>query len=163
MPGADFYLDWGGDLLLTPSGSIQLAVGWTQTRQRIIRRIISVPAQQLPDGSYTIATNMFDQAFGIGLGADVDKSINQDYESMIERKIAQGVLEDEDVNTSIPPSIVFQRPTPSSLWIIIGVTLISGQPGTISIKIGPQPAPADNTGKLDYSNPANSQFLPGLA
>jgi hypothetical protein len=133
--GADFSLDFNSDLMVTPSGSIQPAVGWTRVRQRITRRIITNPARRLPDQTFTPADDVFNQDFGIGLGSLVDQALNQNYESEVERKIAQGVLEDEDVNTTIPPSIVFERPNPATLWIVIGVTLLTGQPGTISLKV----------------------------
>lgn len=133
----DFYCDWNGDLIVTPSGSIQPAVGWTQVRQRIIRRIITVPAQLQPDGSYTVAGDIFAMDFGIGLGAAVDGLLDEDGEAVVQRRIAQGVLEDEDVDSTIPPSIIFQRPNPSTVIIIIGVTLITGVPGTISISVTP--------------------------
>ena len=135
--GGDFSLDWNGDLTVTPSGSIQIATGWTRVRQRIVRRIITNPARQLPDGSFQVADNIFAPDFGVGLGSLVDQAFNEDFQDELERRIAQGVLQDEDVNSTIPPSIIFQRPNPSTLVIVIGLTLLTGQPGTISIKVTP--------------------------
>jgi hypothetical protein len=135
LDGADFWLEWNSDLIVTPSGSIQLATGWDRIRQRIIRRIITNPSRQLPNGNFVPGDDVFSPDYGIGLGALVDGAFNEDFESTIERKVAQGVLEDEDVSSTIPPSIQFQRPTPQTLWIIIGLTLKTGQPGTISIKV----------------------------
>lgn len=134
LQGVDFFLDWNSGLKLTPSGSIQTATGWDRVRQRIIRRIITNPAQLLPNGNYTPADNVFSMFYGIGLGAEIDKAQDANYQQVIERKIAQGVLEDEDVSSTIPPSIQFVQPTPSELWIIIGVTLTTGQSGTIAIR-----------------------------
>lgn len=133
--GGDISLDWNGDLPITPSGSIQMAVGWTRVRQRIIRRIISNPARILPDGTFTAADDVFAPTFGAGLGSLVDQTFNQDFEAELERRIAQGVLEDVDVDSTVPPSIIFQRPNPSTLVIVIGVTLKTGQAGTISIQV----------------------------
>jgi hypothetical protein len=134
LQGVDFYLDWNQGLKLTPSGSIQTATGWDRVRQRIIRRIITNPARQLPNGTFTPADNVFSMFYGIGLGTEVDRASDADHQEVIKRKIAQGVLEDEDVDSTIPPSIQFIAPTPSEIWIIIGVTLVTGQSGTISIK-----------------------------
>lgn len=135
MSGGDFSLDWNGDLQLTPSGSIQMATGWTQVRQRIVRRIITNPARQLPDGTFQVADDMFAPDFGVGLGSLVDQAFNQDFQAELERRIAQGVLQDQDVDSTVPPSVIFQRPNPSTLVIAIGVTLKTGQPGTISISV----------------------------
>jgi hypothetical protein len=135
MSGGDFSLDYNSDLTLTPSGSIQMATGWTQVRQRIVRRIITNPARQLPDGTFQVADDIFAPTFGVGLGSLVDQAFDQDFQAELERKIAQGVLQDEDVNSTIPPSIIFQRPNPATLVIVIGVTLLTGQPGTISIQV----------------------------
>jgi hypothetical protein len=135
MSGGDFALDYNADLTLTPSGSIQMATGWTQVRQRIVRRIITNPARELPDGTFQVADDIFAPTFGVGLGSLVDQAFDQDFQAELERKIAQGVLQDEDVNSTIPPSIIFQRPNPSTLVIVIGVTLLTGQPGTISIQV----------------------------
>jgi len=137
MPGVagDFYLDYGGDFIITPSGSIQSATGWTQVRQRIIRRLITTAAEILPDGTFTPAGDIFAPDFGVGLGSLVDQSFSEGFQAELQRKIAQGVLEDEDVDSTVPPSIVFQNPNPSTLVIVIGVTLKTGQPGTISIQV----------------------------
>ena len=104
-------------------------------RQRIIRRIITNSARTLPDKTVTAADDVFNPEYGLGLGRLVDQALNQDYFAEIERLIAQGVLEDADVDTTIPPSIEFRRPNPSTLWIIVGVTLLTGQAGTISLKV----------------------------
>lgn len=135
LQSADFYLNFNSDLQVTPSGSIQLATGWDRVRQRIIRRIVTNPARLLPDGTYTPADSVFNPDYGIGLGALVDQALDPNYETTIERKIAQGVLEDADVDTTIPPSIIFNRPDPATLWIVIGLTLKTGQAGQISLKV----------------------------
>lgn len=135
-PG-DWWLDWNQDFIVTPSGSIQTATGWDRVRQRIIRRIISTSAQIQPDGTYTVASNIFAQTFGVGLGVLVDQAFNENFQAELQRRIAQGVLEDEDVDSTVPPSVVFQRPNPATLVIVIGLVLKTGQPGTISIKITP--------------------------
>ena len=160
LQGTDFWLDWQGDLILTPSGSVQQATGWDRIRQRIIRRIITNAAQLLPNGNYTVADNVFSMFYGIGLGAMVDKAFDADYQSAIERKIAQGVLEDEDVDSTIPPSIQFVTTSQNARWIIIGLTLITGQSGTISLFAGgpspiPPTPPAPSGGNLDFNQPGN--------
>jgi hypothetical protein len=129
-----FWLDWQRDFLLTPSGSIQTAVGWTAFRQRVVRRIITNPAQQLPDGTFTPADYVFVPSFGEGLGSLVDQDFSADNLSDTERRISLGVLADSQTETSVPPNIIFQRPNVSEVDILISVATVSGQSGTIAIK-----------------------------
>lgn len=131
--GPDFYLNWNGDYILTPNGSVQTAVGWDRTRQRITRRILSTPATQNPDGSFTPATCLFAQDFGIGLPLAVDKPTDNNAEQIIRRNISRGVLEDADVLSTSPPSVLLRQVTPTEVLIVIGVTLKNGQPGMIAL------------------------------
>jgi hypothetical protein len=131
----DFYLDWNSDLQVTPSGSIQTAVGWDQVRQRIIRRIITNSAQQLPDGVMTPADYIFHPGFGVGGGALVDQNVDDAYIAKLEQIISRGVLEDADVSSTIPPTIQFSRPNDDTLWVIVNVVLKSGKPGQLALQV----------------------------
>lgn len=131
----DLYCDWNSDLVLTANGSLQAAVGWDQIRQRIIRRMITNAAITLPNGVSTQADYIFDPSFGFGLGALVAGNYTANFLATLKNKIAQAVFQDDDVNSSIPPTVVFQRSGQTALWIIIGVTLITGQSGTISLQV----------------------------
>jgi hypothetical protein len=128
-----FWLDWQRDFLLTPSGSIQTAAGWDTYRQRVVRRIITNPAQQLPDGTFTPADYVFVPTFGEGLGSLVDQDFSADNLADTERRISLGVLADSETLTSVPPNIIFQRPSVSQVNIFISVATVSGQSGTIAI------------------------------
>lgn len=130
----DFFLDWNSDLVLAQDGNLQVATGWDNVRQRIIRRMITNPAQTLPTGVSTPADYVFEPAFGFGLGTMVDGAYTDDFLDDLKRRISQAVFQDQDVDATIPPSVRFQNSTPGSLWIIIGVTLKTGQPGQISIR-----------------------------
>lgn len=129
-----FWLDWNRGFLLTPSGSIQTATGWDAYRQRVVRRIITNPAQQLPDGTFTPADYVFVPSFGVGLGSLVDQPFSADNLADTERRISLGVLADPETNSSVPPNIIFQRPNVSQLNIFISATTVSGQSGTIAIR-----------------------------
>lgn len=131
----DFYLDWQGDLMVTPSGSIQTAVGWDQTRQRIIRSLCTNSAQELPDGTFTTADYIFEPSFGIGLGKLVDEAANSDFFGALEQRIQAAVLADQDVSSSVPPSVQFNWINSETLQILIGVTLITGEPGQIALNV----------------------------
>lgn len=131
----DVYLEWNADLVLTPSGDIQTAVGWDEVRQRVIRRMITNPAQQLPDGTQTQPDDVFAPDFGIGMGRMVDQDFSQEFLAEMERRVALAVLEDADVDTSIPPNIIFVQPNPSTLQINVTVTLLTGQTGEIALEV----------------------------
>src|SRR5690242_12084376 len=100
-----FFLEWNDDLKITPNGSIQIADGWDTVRQRIIRRIITNSAEELPDGTFTPPDYVWDPAFGIGLGSMVDQPFNATLISKLEAAVTRGVLLDAAVESSIPPSI----------------------------------------------------------
>lgn len=137
--GVDFYLDWNTDLLLTPSGGIQTAVGWDRIRQRIIRRAITNPAQQLPTGRFTPADYIFHRTYGLGLGSLVDSPFSDNLIQVLERRVVAACNQDDDIDSANPPQVKFYRPYSFTLWIVVGVTLVTGQQGEIAIKYGPQP------------------------
>jgi hypothetical protein len=134
MSNPTFWLDWNRDFLLTPSGSIQTATGWDAYRQRVVRRIITNPAQQLPDGTFTPADYVFAPTFGQGLGSLDDQDFSAANLADVERRISLGVLADAETLTSVPPNIIFQQPTPDQVNIFISTATVSGQSGTIAIK-----------------------------
>lgn len=135
MAQQTLYLDWNSDLLLTPSGSIQMATGWDMVRQRIIRHLITNPAQRLPDGTLTPPDYIFHTDYGVGLGKMVGQAFDPAFQAVLERRITRAVLQDSAVDSSAPPSVQFVKPQPDTLWIVISVTLKSGRPGTIALKV----------------------------
>lgn len=130
----DFWLDWNGDFLLTPAGSIQPATGWDQVRQRITRRLLTQPAVANADGTTTPPGYMFAPDFGVGLPKSVDKPVDPDAQQLLTRYISRAVLEDADVLSTSPPSVAFQVVDPETIRIVIGVTLLTGQSGTIALR-----------------------------
>ena len=129
------YLEWNSDFVLTPAGSLQLATGWDSVRQRIERRIITNPAQQLPSGISTPADYVFDSAYGVGAGSLVGQPYNQNFIASLRQKIQAGVLSDAAVDTSVPPSINVTTPQNDAVWAVVGVTLASGNVGTIALQV----------------------------
>ena len=134
--GIDFYIDWNGDFPVTPSGSIQTAVGWDRVRQRIIRRIITNSQQKLPNGISTAADYVFHPDFGLSGGALVDANLSEDYIATLEQIISQGVLEDADVDSTTPPTIQYSQPNNETLWVVVSVVLNSGVPGQLALRYG---------------------------
>jgi len=134
--GADLYLDWQSDLILTPSGGLQTAVAWDRVRQRVIRRMITNPAQLLPSGRYTPADYIFEPSFGIGMGSLVDQPFSTAFLEDLESRISQACLQDDDIDSSSPPTVQFFQEPPSTLFILISVVSVSGAPGKIAVRYG---------------------------
>jgi hypothetical protein len=132
----DLYLEWNGDLVLTPNGSAQTAVNWDQARERIIRSFLTNSAQQLPDGSYTPADYVFDITFGEGAGALVDQNPDQAYILGLTQRMRQAVLSDASADPGQVPVIVITQPEPDTYQVFVSVPLIDGTQGSVSITLG---------------------------
>lgn len=135
MSDLDLWLDWNSDLILTPSGSVQMATGWDATRQGIVRSLITNPAQELPDGTITTPDYVFEPEYGVGLGKMVDQDFGAVTLSTLEQKIQNAVLSDPGVDSSVPPSVLFNQPNNYTLDIVISVVQVNGQPGTIALQV----------------------------
>lgn len=136
MSGTDIYLEFNQDLILTPSGSLQTAVGWDQVRERIIRNLITNSAQTLPDGTQTPADYIWETGYGIGLGALVGQNPTPAFLVDLRRRIAQAVFSEASVDPGSIPTIVVKQPTPGTYQVFISVLLVNGKVGEISLKIG---------------------------
>lgn len=131
----DIFCEWNGDLIITPNGSIQSAVGWDNVRERIIRNMITNSAQTLPDGTTTPPDYVFDPSFGIGMGTMVDGNFTPQFIATLKQKTSQAVFSDADINPGVPPSIVIKQPDPSTLSVYISVQTITGQDGQIQVSL----------------------------
>ncbi len=131
----DTYCDWNGDLVLTANISIQYAIGWDQLRQRIVRRILTNSAQQLPDGTYTPADYVYAPSFGEGAGAMVDQNPTHAYVLAMQQKINQGVLAETALAGVGTPEITFSQPTFDSFQVTIMVPLTSQLQGELVITV----------------------------
>lgn len=132
----DIYCEWGQDILVTPNGSIQTAVGWDRVRQRIIRSLITNPAQTLPDGSTTAPDYVWHKDFGVGAGSMVGQVPNQHYQAHLISMINQAVLSDVSVDPGSTPTVIFQQLQPGTWIVFISVTLKDGTTGRVSVKVG---------------------------
>src|SRR5262249_35364627 len=128
------YLEWGSDLVLTPKGSIQLATGWDENRQRIERRMLTWPLEVLPDGTAVAPDYIFDTDYGIGLPKLVGQPITQQLLGSIRQRVNQGVMVDAGVSNRTVPGIQLFRTTPGELLLIISVPLQNQPPGRIAVQ-----------------------------
>ncbi|MDE2024869.1 MAG: phage tail protein [Patescibacteria group bacterium] len=88
----DVYLVMGNDLVLSPSGDLLLCNGSTRTSQRIVRRLLTNPADYIWHSDY-----------GAGLPEDIGLPISSDNFDNIRQTItAQIFLEQSVVQTPQP-------------------------------------------------------------
>lgn len=132
---ADLFLDWNGDLILTPSGSVLMANGWDQVRERIIRRFLTNSAVPLPDGSTTPPDYVFSPLYGLSAGALIDQNPDDNFLAEFTRRMRAAVLSDAAVDPGAVPSVSITRPAIGMLQIFVGIKLISGQQGSLSISL----------------------------
>ena len=135
-------LEWQGDLVLTPNGSIQYAVGWDQIRERIIRRFLTNRAQQLPDGSYTLADYVFDVNYGVGAGALVDQNPTRAWLLDLTGRMRQAVQADAAVDPGALPQMTVVKQGGNTYQLFVQVQLVSGQSGKVAIVFSGPALPA---------------------
>lgn len=130
------YMEWGEDLVLTPGGSLQMASGWDEVRQRIERRLLTNPLEVLPDGEPVTPDYIFDTTYGLGIPKYVGQNPTQDQLNQLRQKTNQGVMIDDQVSNAYPPGIsLYKGSNPFELLMIIRVVLKSGQPGQIALSL----------------------------
>jgi len=135
-PGDTFYLEWNGDLVLLPNGSVQMASGWDKVRERIIRRFLTNSALPLPDGTTTPPDYIFSPLYGLGAAALIDQNPNANFIANFTRRMRQAVAADAATSPSAVPSIGISTPMIGLIQVYVGIQLISGQLGAFSMTFG---------------------------
>lgn len=132
-PVTTFYLEWNGDLVITSNGSVLMAQGWDEVRERIIRRFLTNSALPLPDGTTTPPDNIFDPGYGLGAGALIDQNPNAAFLADFTRRMREAVVADAATDPGALPSITLTRPFIGALQVFVTIQLISGQQGSFSM------------------------------
>lgn len=111
----------GGDLILSPTGSLSPADGVLRGKQRILRRLLTNP------GDY-----LFHPEYGAGLGQYVGALMNV---AQIKALIRGQVLMEEGVAQSPAPAITV-TPSNNTLAVTIAYTdSATGEPVTLSFDV----------------------------
>jgi hypothetical protein len=134
--GNTFYLEWNGDFVLTSNGSILMAQGWDQVRERIIRRFLTNSALPLPDGTTTPPDYVFSPLYGLGAGALIDQNPDQTFLTAFTRRMREAVVADAATAPGAMPSIQLTTPMIGMIQVYVGIQLISGQQGSFAITFG---------------------------
>lgn len=130
------YLEWNGDLVLTANGSILMASGWDEVRERIIRRFLTNSAIPLPDGTTTPPDYVFDPLYGLGAGTLIDQNPDANWRANFTRRMREAIVADAAVAPSAVPSINITMPMIGLTQVYVGIQLISGQQASFSMTLG---------------------------
>ncbi len=131
----DLFLDYGADLVLDQNGGMQTAVGWDETRQRILRDLCTNSQSILPDGSPVQPEYIYDTSYGRNFRVLVDQPIGAAYRSQLLQAVFAAVMVDVAVNSNVPPGIRLIRPDVRTLLVIISVPLQNQTVGTIALQV----------------------------
>lgn len=135
-PGNTFYLEWNSDLALTANGSILMAAGWDEVRERIIRRFLTNSALPLPDGSTTPPDYVFSPSYGLGAGALIDQNPDAQFRSEFRRRMREAVVADAATDPGSLPSIKVTVPQIGQIHVFVGIQLAGGGQGSLSLTFG---------------------------
>ena len=130
------FLEWGGDLIVNQLGGLQLAVGWDEVRQRIIRRCLTNPKFKLQSGRDVPAGYIFHTDYGVGMRSMVDELITKSLIVLLEKKVHQGVKIDQGVDATAAPTIEIRSPIVNTLQVAISVRLKNESFGKIAFTLG---------------------------
>jgi hypothetical protein len=133
-----YYLEWNSDLILSPNGSVLMASGWDEVRERIIRRFLTNSSVPLPDGTSTAPDYVFDPLYGLGAGALIDQNPTAAWTADFKRRMREAVAADAATSPGALPSIRVTKPTIGVVQVFVAVQLVSGQTGSFSMTFGPR-------------------------
>lgn len=119
-------LPYGGDLQLTPNGSLVFVSGVERIRQRIIRRFFTCPEENLIGVGYIPADYIFDPNYGIGAVRLVGEPTSTDEALKLKQKVKKAVLVDEGVDTNQDPLITLFAAPNGEIWASVTVYLLDG-------------------------------------
>ena len=129
------WLEWGGDLVLTANGSVQMASGWDQTRQFFERALMTNPNSVASNGSPIPPDYIFEPNYGVGAGQFVGLNLLSSgiYSSFIQR-VQQAAAVTPNLNTAIPPAVSTVEGQPHQFTSTITLTLINNKPGSVTLE-----------------------------
>lgn len=128
------WLEWGGDLVVSQNGSIVLANGWNQFKQRYLRRLLTNPSFTLQDGEKIPAGYIFDSQYGLGFRRRLGENWSDDIHDKLQALCLQGAEIDEGVDPGRPPEVTITQDQ-HTIFISVFVTLKTGEQGRVQFQI----------------------------
>lgn len=129
------YLEFGGDLTLNQNGGLQMAVGWDEARQRIERGILTSPADNVPGVGPLPPDYIFEPEYGAGAPRLVGQNMTSKELAKLTQAIAQIVMADPSVDSTIPPNVSATQAGFQSYLVTINLTLADQTPGSIVFEV----------------------------
>jgi hypothetical protein len=124
----NLYLDLGGDLGVSPSGGIAIAEGDVLSRQRVIRRLVSLFRVVKPDGTVLDGDYIEDNAYGTVLGRFIGSAPGPvDFDGM-ETNVRAALSAEHSVAQTQPPTINFALYSDGVLIQISYTSAYTGKP-----------------------------------
>ena len=128
---------WGGDLVLSPSGDLQLSYDTADvpeaTFERISRLINTSPRLFSDSGAPISAGDYPGQPnWGAGLPAEVDELSTSALALAIQQRILNGLSQDSSISPVPPPQVVVQVIDAATLRVSVNFRLTTGQPVAVN-------------------------------
>jgi hypothetical protein len=119
---SDLFHIFGQDLQLSPSGGLLMADGQTLDTQRVIRRLLTNPADEY-----------FNVAYGAGLGQFIGQPVN---EAQIAAVTRTNMYREASVQHTPPPTIQIAQFPNNVVELDVIYTDASGQRVTLNLPLG---------------------------
>lgn len=130
------YLEYGQDLVLTPSGSLQMASGWDLTRQTFERALLTNPVSTTANGVPIPPDYIFEPTFGVGAGEFVGENLlSASVLNDFNQRMSQAAAITPNLDPAFPPQVQLQQPQPHEYVAVISLHLLNNQTGTIQLQV----------------------------
>ena len=132
---ADVSLNYGSGLEFGPSNDLRIVTDVEFSRQRIVRLLLTGPAQTDETGAIvTPADNLFEQAWGAGLGRDVEGASTPEARADRESRIKTAMTREPTVDQSKPVTVEFaHEPSTGTEYTLVQYTTVDGAPVTVGL------------------------------
>lgn len=128
---------WGGDLVLSSTGDLQLSYDLPDdaraTMERIQRVLNTNPRQWDGFGSViSRGDDQFHPDFGAGLPSQVDELPTEQLLTFVQGQVLKGLLGDSSISPSPPPLVIVRVLDSQTLEVSMTFSLVSGQVVTVA-------------------------------
>jgi len=129
----DLSVPWEGDLIIGPNGDFVTVSGPTQTKERIIRRLLTNPLAQDNNGQVTGQCDyVFHPQYGAGARRLVHTVITPELTQTVQQRVTEQALQEPSVVAN-PAPVVNVKQTPDNLGLAIDAAVATVAGGLVVI------------------------------